>query len=173
MSKHDSFLRHQDQIIATLGWAVTYVLPTDDDPTDIPFAYTVGLTERDLPELLIAGLPIPVAHTLLNDLARREHDNGERYRHAQRIDDLLVGYDTVLIDGPLSDRLWPGAAIARYGRERIRVRQIVWPDVTGRFPWDDGYNHTGCPQPLITDQEPVPDQPRPRPKRPDPGVATG
>jgi hypothetical protein len=41
----EDWRRRQDHIIDTVGWAVTHVLPTDDDPdTTTPFAYTVGLT---------------------------------------------------------------------------------------------------------------------------------
>jgi len=38
-----ALLRHQDQIIERVGWAVTAVLPTPEHP-GAPFAYTVGLT---------------------------------------------------------------------------------------------------------------------------------
>lgn len=58
MPNIDDVLRRQEQIIDTIGWAVTHVLPTDDDPdTTTPFAYTVGLTAHHYPELLTAGLP--------------------------------------------------------------------------------------------------------------------
>jgi hypothetical protein len=45
----DAVRRHQDHLIDTLGWAVTAVLPTTQDPvTACPFAYTVGLTAAAL-----------------------------------------------------------------------------------------------------------------------------
>ena len=68
MDEFDDLRRRQDEHIDRVGWSVTMVMPTDDDP-GTPFAYTVGLTGHDLPELIIAGLPPRVAHTLLNDLA--------------------------------------------------------------------------------------------------------
>lgn len=146
----DDFLRRQDQIIDTTGWAVTHVLPTDDDPdTTAPFAYTVGLTAHDYPELIAAGLPPEVAHSLLNDLARRVYDKAERFAHGQRISDLIAGYDAIIIDGPPTEELLPAMAINRYGRDRIRLQQMVWPDQQGRFPWDDGYNFAPQAQPLI------------------------
>ena len=45
MVEFDDLMRRQDEIIDRVGWAVTMVLPTDDDP-GAPFAYTVGLTAR-------------------------------------------------------------------------------------------------------------------------------
>ncbi|WP_327023020.1 DUF4262 domain-containing protein [Micromonospora sp. NBC_01739] len=146
----DDFLRNQERIITTKGWAVTHVLPTDDDPdTTAPFAYTVGLTAHDHPELIIAGLPPLVAHTLLNDLAQRIHDKAERFTHGQRINDLIADYDAIIIDGRPTEDLLPGAAIARYGRHQIRLQQIVWPDQQGQFPWDGGYSFDPRIQALI------------------------
>ncbi|WP_326564439.1 DUF4262 domain-containing protein [Micromonospora peucetia] len=143
----DDFLRRQEEIIEATGWAVTHVLPTDDDP--VPFAYTVGLTAHDYPELITAGLPPEVAHSLLNDLVRRVHDKAERFTHGQRISDLIAGYDAIVIDGPPTDELLPAMAINRYGRDQIRLQQLVWPDQQGRFPWDNGYNFDPQAQPLI------------------------
>jgi len=50
MDEFDELLSRQDEHIDRIGWSVTVVLPTDDDP-GAPFAYTVGLTEHftDLP----------------------------------------------------------------------------------------------------------------------------
>lgn len=150
MPNTDDFLQRQEQIIDTTGWAVTHVLPTADDPeTTAPFAYTVGLTAHDYPELITAGLPPEVAHSLLNDLARRVYDKAERFTHGQRISDLIAGYDAIIIDGPPTDELLPGMAIKRYGRDQIRLQQLVWPDQQGRFPWDNRYNFDPRTQPLI------------------------
>ena len=143
-----ALLRHQDQIIDRVGWAVTAVLPTPEHP-GAPFAYTVGLTAHDHPELVIAGLDPLSAQALLNDLAARVYDTGARFTHGQRVSDLIAGYDAVILEGPATDDLHPGAAYARYGRDRVRLRQIVWPDPQARFPWDDGYAHPPGAQPLI------------------------
>ncbi|MCT2280958.1 DUF4262 domain-containing protein [Micromonospora chalcea] len=146
----NELLRRQERIIDTIGWAVTYVLPTDDGTvTTAPFAYTVGLTAHDCPELITAGLPPEVAHSLLNDLARQVYNKAERFTHGQRLNDLIAGYDAIIIDGPPTDELLPGLAISRYGRDRIRLQQMVWPDQQGRFPWDDGYRFGPRTQPLI------------------------
>jgi len=148
MDEFDDLRRRQDEHIDRVGWSVTMVMPTDDDP-GTPFAYTVGLTGHDLPELIIAGLPPRVAHTLLNDLAGLVLDQGLRFGHGQRISFLLAGYDAVIIDGPATDVLYPGAAYDRYGTDRVRLQQVVWPDPQGRFPWEPGYAHDPRAQPVI------------------------
>jgi hypothetical protein len=144
------FLRRQGEIIDTVGWAVMHVMPAEDDPdTEIPFAYTVGLTAHGYPELLIAGLPPEIGHELLNDLATRVYDQARRFTHGERIGDLIVGHDAVIVDGPPREELLPGVAIARYGRDRVRLQQVVWPDERGRFPWEAGYDVNPQAQPLI------------------------
>ena len=148
MADFDGLLRNQDDIIDRVGWAVTAVLPTPDDP-GAPFAYTVGLTAHGHPELIIAGLDPLIAQALLGDLAGRVYDTAARFTHGQRVTDLLAGYDAVILDGPGTEDLHPGTAYARYGRDRVRLQQIVWPDKHGRFPWENGYVYPPHVQPLI------------------------
>jgi hypothetical protein len=144
---HLLVLAHQDLAIATIGWAVTAVIP--DGPGQAPYAYTIGLTELGAAELVITGLPHDIAHVLLNDAAQRVRDNGVRWRHQQQIDDLLAGYAAIIIDGTAHDLIIPGTADARYGAARVRLQQIVWPDPDGHFPWDPGYRYPDTVQPLV------------------------
>jgi hypothetical protein len=148
MAGIDDFIRQQQQLIDTFGWAVTNIMPTEDDPAS-PFSYTVGLTAHGYPELLIAGLDPAVSQALLNDLGQRVYDRAERFTHGQRLGDLLDGYDAVTIEGPATESLHPGAAYARYGEDRVRLQQIVWPDPHGRFPWEPGYEYDADAQPVI------------------------
>ncbi|GAB3147113.1 hypothetical protein GCM10027290_29890 [Micromonospora sonneratiae] len=148
MPSVEEVLQNQQRHIDEFGWAVTAVLPTQGE-SGSPFAYTVGLTQHDFPELVIAGLHPYIAHTLLNDMARRVHDGAQRLIHGQQVNDLLVGYDAVIVEGPATEALHPGTAYARYGEERVRLQQIVWPDQHGRFPWDDGYEYPAYVQPLL------------------------
>jgi Domain of unknown function (DUF4262) len=149
MPDPDDILRRQQDLITRFGWAVTGVFPTGPDD-GYPFAYTVGLTELGggHPEFVIAGLHHRYSQPLLNDMAGRVRD-GHSFTHGQTINDLLHSLDAVLIDGPINADLWPGAAIRRYGADRIRLRQIVWPDRDGHFPWQDGYAIPPGVQPLL------------------------
>ncbi|PWU60465.1 hypothetical protein DLE60_10950 [Micromonospora globispora] len=94
---------------------------------------------HDYPELLIAGLDPAKSKALLNDLASRVYDRVERFHHGQRIGDLIAGYDAVIVGGDATPELHPGTTYGHYGRDRVRLQQIVWPDPQGRFPWDSGY----------------------------------
>lgn len=148
MDELDDMMRRQQEHIDTVGWSVTEVLPTPDEP-HAPFAYTVGLTVRRCPELVIAGLDPWTAHALLNDLAARVFDQAARFNRGERISDLLAAYDTVIVESPGTEALHPGAAYARYGQQRVRLQQIVWPDPHGHFPWDAAYTLDLAVQPLI------------------------
>ena len=144
----EDLMRRQQHLIDTYGWAVTAVFPTDDAP-GVPFAYTVGLTAHGYPEFVIAGLHPEVAHTLLNDIAKRVYDRAQRFTAGQRISDLLVGYDAVIVEGPATEELHPGAAFARYGKDKVTLQQVVWPDPQGRYPWDPGYPYGSHVQPVL------------------------
>jgi hypothetical protein len=59
--------------IAAHGWTVIGVFSTPEDPGP-SFAYTVGLSGKGLPELAIYGLHAQIAHSVLNEVARRMVD---------------------------------------------------------------------------------------------------
>ncbi|MFG1888103.1 DUF4262 domain-containing protein [Micromonospora sp. NPDC049051] len=150
MTSLQDFMRRQSEMIDRVGWSVTLVHPADDGHGhDVPFAYTVGFTAHDHPELLIAGLDAATAQALLNELAGRVYDKAERFSHGQRVSDLIADYDAVIVDGPACDALYPGAAFARYGDTRVRLQQIVWPDPRGCYPWDADYTYDADVQPVI------------------------
>ena len=67
-----------DEMYATMmryGWAVQYV-----ESTRVPFAYTLGLTRHDLPELLVTGVSPQRAARLLNGVARKSVGRGSPCR---------------------------------------------------------------------------------------------
>ena len=142
-----NLLAVQDLAIATIGWAITGVLP---EPGEAHYAYTIGLTETGAPELVITGLHPAVAQVLLNDMAQRAHQHGVRWRHHDRIGDLIRDYDALIVDGTANERIAPGTANSRYGARSVRLQQIVWPDPAGLYPWEPGYRHPPTAQPLLT-----------------------
>jgi hypothetical protein len=146
----DDFFDEQSEIIEKFGWAVVHVVPTEDDPPDtVPFAYTVGLTGYGFPELVIAGLPPETGHVLLNEMAGRVCDEGLGLRHGHHIRGLLDGQEVRVVAGEISEVLFPGAALMRYGDGRVRLLQLAWPDAGDRFPWQSGYDAVTYPQPTI------------------------
>lgn len=128
------------------GQAVVAVPADEHGPA---FAYTVGLPHTaGAPELAMLGLPIQVMHTLLNGVAARVRVGAEA-ADGTRVDGLLAdGLALVLKD---TEPGWHPAFFrqtGRFHRAAVPVRQVVWPDRSGVFPWEDGFDeacHTAQP----------------------------
>ncbi len=118
------------------------------------FSFTVGLTQRGLPEVIVYGLRPKVACDVLNDLAERLVA-GETFTDGEAIPDLLRGdyrvslYDVERLQDPL------GAAFELYGKENVSVRQLVLPDKNNVLPWESGYS-MGDLQPVLFTPPPGP-----------------
>jgi hypothetical protein len=130
-------------IIAEHRWAVMFVGAGFNEPN---FHYTVGLTAQGLPELIVFGLPHDVGHAILNDLAQRTVDDRPPFTNGERLDDVAVGYDIVMLDSTAAGTERAPSYLAELvafedGNEDLyRVQQAVMPDRQGRFPWDEGYD---------------------------------
>lgn len=115
------------------GWAVTAV---DGDRLHAPFAYTIGLTENGLSELVVTGLPQGRAHAVLNSVADHCLSNGPmvpgELSAVFGVDPRLELVSVPHPDAHLFD------AVALYGPE-VRALQLVWQDARGRWPWDVGF----------------------------------
>jgi hypothetical protein len=130
-----AFNQNLEAIIARVGWAVLYIFDSENEGRP-PFAYTVGLAARHLPELLTIGLPRDAAHPLLNALARDLMAG-----HQLPLNTPVIGY----VPGyPLLLRLASAKAAVHYAKavevryDDYQVLQVVWPDDQGRFPGQPG-----------------------------------
>lgn len=122
------------------GWAVQYV-----ESQSAPYAYTVGLHERGLPELLVTGLPPQPAARLLNTVAAYLMDGGRP----------VPGEWISIPDGPMLAVVQvehPDAhmnvAVAFYGPE-LRALQLVWADERGHRPWCPEFSNGQLQQPVL------------------------
>jgi len=120
------------------GWAVQYVEERR------PFAYTIGLHDCGLPELLVTGVSPQRAVRLLNAVARdamrgRTLTPGEQFT-------LNAGprIEIVEVDHPDAHLCW---AVAFGGP--IRAVQLVWADGHGRWPWAPDFCDGRTRQPVL------------------------
>ncbi len=133
----DKVEREWRRDIAKYGWLVIDV--HEDDEEGPGFHFTVGLTEKNLPELILYDVPSKTGGLLLNDVAQRLVA-GERLDDGQPLPRVLErGYEpqlwsVVRLQDPL------GAAFRLYGRDNVRVRQLVLPDADYRMPWEPDYS---------------------------------
>lgn len=123
------------EIIDRVGWMVQGVFGEGEPP----FAYTVGLTEKQMPELYIFGLPPEVAARTLNDAAQQMLDRGEPFVDDEVVEKVLTIPLVARAASSLED---VGVARRFYGHD-IDLVQLVWPDPEGRYPWDDGCSTVG------------------------------
>jgi hypothetical protein len=137
----EDYLDHLQDTIMCHGWAVQAV-----EHDKRPLAYTVGLSDHGLPELLITGLDPTVSHRVLNSLAHMIIDEGTPLASAMRIDH-MDGFrlEVVEVDHP---EVHLKFAVALCGNG-IRALQLVWADDRGRWPWDAGWGHGRRRQPVL------------------------
>jgi hypothetical protein len=138
----DRDMDHVDKIawvVETNGWCAEPVAPTADPPRP-GYTYTIGFeTTYHHPEVVIFGLQPVAARGLLGMLAEHLAAGGE----------LPTGVFVGLLDNDLPTALLPVGREAVEGMlpdadafngPEYRVRQFLWPDRTGRLPWDEGYD---------------------------------
>lgn len=136
------YLDHLRGVIAEHGWAVQGVEPDRLRP---PWAYTAGMTESGLPELVVTGLSFHRAANLLHAVAghalhARCPRPGDRVR-------LVAGplIQIVKVDHPDVHLV---TATALYG-PRVRALQVVHADDRDRWPWEAGYRGIRGGQPVL------------------------
>ena len=136
----DEYLDELRATIRTNGWVVQYV---ENDRT--PYAYTIGLDDWDLPELMISAVSPQRAVRLLNRFAADTVRGGV----------LVPGQQIKVPSGPLVEIVevdQPDAhlnfAVAFAGPD-IRAHQLVWADGRGRWPWSAAFCDGRRRQPVL------------------------
>jgi hypothetical protein len=110
-----------------------------------PYSYTLGLTDRELPELVITGLPHKQAADVLTRAAW-DVLGGEALAPGKRIrtvDGLRAEVVEVAEPGAHLD-----VAVGLYGLQLAAV-QIVYTDQRGRWPWDRRFRDGRGGQPVL------------------------
>ena len=136
------YMRWLSRTIVEYGWAIQGIERDRDRP---PWAYTVGLTTHDRPELLVTGLSLNPAGELLNGVAE----------HAVHAEAPVAGEQVPLRGGPTIEfvrvvhpEVHLLRAIDLYG-PFVQALQVVWADDQGRWPWDIGFRDGRGGQPVL------------------------
>lgn len=133
--------------IRSAGHAVMMIMPGPDAPA---FAYTVGLGDAGWPDMVLSGIHGDQSRMILNEAV-----SWLRHREIRPADGMLI---EGAVSVPLRLRALDGVsghAHARLAGERhvrlgldfddFHVLQLLWPDRSGRFPDQPGYDGTGLP----------------------------
>lgn len=138
------------KIIKESGWVVQGVFPTVDDP-GAAFAYTIGLTDAGLPELLISGnLKHELMQTLLNSIAQlhiaEEFVDGDVIEPSRGVANVAFRVRECAKDAPVQ-QAWNYYLDPQRLQNTVRVLQVVWPDAKGAYP-DSMFYDANMAQPL-------------------------
>lgn len=137
----EDHLREIEQRIDRHGWLVQAVAGTRGQA---PLAYTVGLTDLGLPELLVTGRPPEPGAPLLNAVAQQTLEQGEvRPGEVVHLEHLHV--EAVGLPHP-DAHLFTAAYL--YG-PALRAVQLVWADDRGVLPWERGHRGGRGGQPVL------------------------
>lgn len=136
----DDYLDELRKTMLDDGWAVQYV-----ERRRTPFAYTVGLHDCGLPELLITGVSAQRATRLLNTVAS-DMMGGKTLTPGQKIA-VRSGplAELVEVANPDAHMTW---AVA-FGGPHVRALQLVWADGKGRWPWAASFSDGRGRQPVL------------------------
>jgi Domain of unknown function (DUF4262) len=117
------------------GCHIIYVMAEDDLP---PFAYTIGIQRTShAPELIVIGLKQPIACFVLNEYNRRIRQ-GEKFNDGQMSGGFLEGFECQF--QTVHRTHYPeylGWAQWLYKREEFDTLQIVYPNTSGVWPWQN------------------------------------
>jgi Domain of unknown function (DUF4262) len=143
----DTFLAETEVLIKRYGHTVISTEMENDKGAFIPMAYTAGLSDNGLPEIICFGLPRRAGHILLNDAAELLRKNKLPLDTA--IPELAVGFPLVFKRVPAEQGVsYINLANYRAGRP-VDLIQLIWPDEQSRFPWDAEFD------PLMRDAQPL------------------
>jgi hypothetical protein len=124
-------LLNQKKLIQEHGWMVAGVFPTKPEDGNF-FAYTIGLTDAGLPELIMSGnLGVENLQKLLNSAAFKHLEN--EIKPGDTVDDIANFPFKAALCGPDVPVF---QVYNHYSRKKVRVIQLIWCDKEGNFPPD-------------------------------------
>lgn len=110
-----------------------------------PFAYTIGLHRRGLPEFLVTGLDPHRAGWLLNTFAKRTLAGEVAVPGSQVRLPAGTHLELVTVDHP-DPHLAHAFNVQGPG---VTAIQLVWADAKGRWPWAPNFDGGGLIQPVL------------------------
>lgn len=117
-------------------WTVLEVLPDRSGPV---FYYTVGLTARGLPELVLFGLDSDTGQKALDNIAAMLV-KGAEHADGTLLHDVLQNVPVTLREIPQTKAEMHMRYASEFFPDGVRGMQVVWPDTSGVFPWQHDFD---------------------------------
>lgn len=133
-----------EEMITEHGWTVVGT----GTKHGLPFSYTIGLCDNlDHPEIVIVGMGMRQAHTLLHVVVNLIKD-GTKFEDGQESLEVIksahfgcglpVRFSAVDDDYKARNLC---QAWYHHGEKPFEALQMLWPDENNKFPGDSRYNH--------------------------------
>jgi hypothetical protein len=135
-------LRDLQGVIDRFGWAV---LHGGGSPGDPRYSHTAGLTSLGHPEVIVVGLPFEAGEKYLN-LVGEAVRAGARFTPGTTTT-ALTDADSPVVFLTVTDTARLAVLEQLYGT--VDALQLVWPDSTGKLPWEQGHRNPATAQPLL------------------------
>ncbi len=119
-------------------WTVLQVLPDCSGPV---FYYTVGLTARGLPELVLFGLDSTTGQKALENIAAMLV-GGMRPADGLLLHDVLRNVPVALREISDIKTQTHMRYASEFFPEGVRGMQVIWPDTAGVFPWQAHFDRS-------------------------------
>lgn len=135
--------------IKEFGCHVLLILGEGELP---PFAYSIGIfREQGAPEVTVVGLKQELAHSVVNEYNRRVR-SGERFVAGAEYGGFIQGFRCrfeVVVKAYYKEYF--GWGLWLYKTEHFPVLQLVYPNTSGVWPWeDDATDWFRQRQPILT-----------------------
>jgi len=142
---------HEQNFVANIrkhGWSGTHVA---GDKNASAFSYTTGFWLKfEFPELILFGLEGQVAHQTFWHMYRTL-EAGKRFGIGIREDDIFENVSAVLLAVSRQHyRDYLGWSRWFYGNDEFQCLQLIFPDVSGHFPWEEPSDSSRAIPPDLT-----------------------
>lgn len=135
----EAYLKNAKELISRYGWMVQGV-GADRETGEHPFFYTVGLTEKNLPELLVTvATDFHAMRQIMNAAAQIQVTRGEPFQHMELVNSVIEGFPVQfrrIGHGTTGERL---TVAHRFYGDRVHAFHMVFPDKNGLFPGQAGH----------------------------------
>jgi len=125
------------QDVEEYGWHVLNVFPQGSAAPG--WSYSTGLFHSlSHPEIVIFGLSSDTRHSIINEVGDAVR-GGQRFEEGTLSSEFLEGYDCLFKRVPVHlYETYFGRAIDFYQGKDFPVLQLVYPDRSKRWPWEEG-----------------------------------
>lgn len=137
--KMEYLKKREMETIIEYGHQVRYVFPGPDDDSTA-FAYSMGRSVKDRPEILVTGqLPHKVMHYIVNRVADLDDERELSAGMELAAGEVLEGYPVRLVQVSDLEEAEMFGVTSNFGTDDTSALQVVWPDLEGRFPDEEGF----------------------------------